>query len=86
MAFSDNYGTYHATSEGTCSWAEFAEEIFKQAGMNTRVNPIPTKDYPTKAIRPLNSRLDKTCLDEANFGRLPEWKTALSDYLKLSSA
>ena len=81
MAQSEKYGIYHATNEGTCSWAEFAEEIFRQSGLDVKVNHIPARDYPTKAARPFNSRLDKSCLDEAGFGRLPEWKDALKRYL-----
>nr|WP_320148057.1 dTDP-4-dehydrorhamnose reductase [uncultured Anaeromusa sp.] len=82
MAASDKYGIYHATNEGICSWAEFAEEIFKLAGMKTRVKPITTAEYPTKAKRPFNSRLSKKCLDESNLSRLPIWQDALQRYLK----
>jgi len=77
---SENYGIYHATNEGTCSWAEFAQEIFRQANLATIVNPIPTSEYPTKASRPLNSRLDKSCLDE--LFHLPHWKDALQRFIK----
>ncbi|HEX2946570.1 MAG TPA: dTDP-4-dehydrorhamnose reductase [Clostridia bacterium] len=82
MAVTDKYGTYHATNEGFCSWAEFAEEIFLQAGYETKVNHIPTSEYPAKARRPMNSRLSKKSLDEAGFMRLPAWKDALERYLK----
>lgn len=82
MLLTDNYGTYHATNEGFCSFAEFAEEIFKLANYNTKVNFIPTSQYPTKATRPLNSRLSKKSLDVACFARLPEWKDALRRYLE----
>ncbi|MDR0273361.1 MAG: dTDP-4-dehydrorhamnose reductase, partial [Clostridiales bacterium] len=67
MAGSEKFGTYHATNEGMCSWAEFAQEIFSFAKMNTQVNPIPSSEYPTKAARPLNSRMDKSNLEEAGF-------------------
>jgi len=82
MAVSERYGVYHATNEGVCSWAEFAREIFRLAGMDTKVNPILSSGYPTKATRPLNSRLDKTCLDEGGFQRLPGWEDALSCVMK----
>jgi len=81
MAATEKYGIYHATNEGICSWAEFAEEIFKQAGLQTKVNPIPTSEYPTKATRPLNSRLDKSSLDDMQFIRLQNWKDALKNYI-----
>ena len=83
MAVSNKYGIYHATNEGTCSWAEFAKEIFHISGMSTQINQIPTSDYPTKATRPLNSRLDKSCLDIAGFNRLPHWKDALRRFFTI---
>ncbi len=81
MVKSDRYGVYHATNEGICSWAQFAEEIFRQSGRKTRVVPVPSAAYPTKAKRPLNSRLSKNSLDAAGFARLPHWKDALGRYL-----
>lgn len=82
MSATEKYGVYHATNEGVCSWAEFAEEIFRQAGMKTKVNKISSKDYPTKAKRPLNSKLSKKSLDENGFNRLPDYKDALKRYLE----
>ena len=82
MIMTDKYGTYHATNEGICSWAEFAEEIFRLAGKQVKVNYIPTSEYPTRAVRPLNSRMSKDKLEEAGFARLPHWKDALQRYIK----
>lgn len=82
MIATEQYGTYHATNEGYCSWAEFAAEIFRQAGYPTKVIPIPTSAYPAKAKRPFNSRLSKKSLDEAGFARLPDWRDALRRYLE----
>ena len=81
MAMSGKYGFYHATNEGFCSWAEFAEEIMRLSGSECKINPIPTEQYPTKAVRPKNSRMSKASLDKAGFPRLPEWKDALRRYL-----
>ena len=81
MIKTDKYGIYHATNEGVCSWADFAEEIFKLAGMNIKVNHITTDEYPTKAKRPLNSRLSKMGT-WCNFRNLQIWKNAISNYLK----
>lgn len=78
MVCTSEYGTYNATNEGFCSWAEFAEEIMKFGNKNTKINPIPSSDYPTRATRPLNSRLSKNCIE--SFGRLPTWKDALKRY------
>lgn len=82
MVITNKYGIYHATNEGLCSWAEFAQEIFRQANYNTKVNFITTDMYPTKAKRPENSRMSKKSLDLNGFNRLPDWKDALSRYLK----
>lgn len=82
MIETDKYGRYHATNEGLCSWYEFACEIFKQAGMNVTVSPVTSDQYPAKAKRPMNSRMDKSKLDEMEFKRLPSWQDALGRYLK----
>ena len=82
MIETDKYGRYHATNEGLCSWYEFACEIFKQAGMNVTVSPVTSDQYPAKAKRPMNSRMDKSKLDEMGFKRLPSWQDALGRYLK----
>ena len=82
IAVSEKYGVYHLTNEGVCSWAEFTQEIFRQAGIGAKVIPIPSSEYPTPAKRPLNSRLSKRCLDEAGFARLPQWQDALARFLK----
>ena len=84
MIETDKYGYYHATNEGGyISWYDFACEIFKQAGYNTKVNPVTTEEYGvSKARRPFNSRLNKTKLVDNGFTPLPDWKDALSRYLK----
>lgn len=76
MITSTKYGTYHLTNEGECSWAEFTSEIFRVAGYTTKVNYITTAEYPTKATRPMNSRMSKVSLDKAGFKRLPSWQDA----------
>lgn len=81
MITTEKYGVYHATNEGICSWAEFASEIFKIAGLETKVNPISSEEYPTKAIRPKNSRMSKEQLVMVGFQKLPHWKTALQNYI-----
>lgn len=81
MLQTEHYGTYHATNQGECSWAEFAEEIFKQVGMDVKVNHITAAEYPSKAKRPYNSRLCKRKLIENGFNYLPVWQNALVRYL-----
>ncbi len=82
MIQTDKYGIYHATNEGICTWYEFACEIFRQAGVKIEVTPVPASEYPAKAKRPENSRLDKSKLTENGFERLPSWQDALARYLK----
>ena len=81
MVRTEKYGVYHATNEGTCSWSEFAEAIFELAGKQVIVHPIPTSEYPTRAARPLNSRMSKECLMEEGFSYMPDWHDALEKYL-----
>ena len=83
MLEKEEYGKYHATNEGGyISWCDFAKEIFRQAGMDVRVLPVSSAEYPAKAKRPSNSRMEKKKLDEHGFTRLPDWKDALKRYLK----
>lgn len=74
-------GTYHFSGAPDVSWADFAREIFRQSGLNPEVVDIPSSEFPTKASRPLNSRLDCSSL-EADFGiPRPDWRAALRDVL-----
>lgn len=84
MIETEKYGYYHATNEGGyISWYDFTCEIYKQAGMKTKVVPVTTQEYGlSKAARPFNSRLDKSKLVEAGFTPLPTWQDALERYLK----
>ncbi len=83
MTESEHYGRYHATNEGFCSWYEFACEIFKQAGMaEVKVTPVDSSQFPAKAKRPMNSRMDKSKLAANGFEPLPAWQDALNRYLK----
>ena len=81
MIHTDKYGIYNATNEGECSWAEFAEEIFKVAGMNVKVNHITTDEYLAKARRPINSRMSKKCIENV-FYKLPYYQKALIRYFE----
>lgn len=83
MIETEKYGVYHATNEGGyISWADFAKEIFRQAGMDVNVIPVTTAEYGlSKAARPFNSRLDKSKLVDSGFVPLPEWKDAIRRYL-----
>ena len=85
MIETDKYGYYHATNEGGyISWYDFTLEIYKQAGLNTKVVPVTTKEYGlSKAARPFNSRLDKSKLAANGFTPLPTWQDATKRYVAL---
>lgn len=83
MVLTDKYGFYHATNEGICSWYEFACEIFRQAGVEVKVVPVSSAEYPAKAKRPTNSRMNKDKLEANGFQRLPSWQDALGRYLDI---
>lgn len=71
------FGLYHVSNEGVASWYDFAYEIITMSGSNCRVNPIPTTEYPTPAIRPAYSVLNKTKLKNQFNTSLPHWKESL---------
>lgn len=75
-------GIYHVSGGPDVSWADFAREIFAQAGIDCEVTDIPTSDYPTPARRPLNSRMDCATLTTMLGMPRPDWKTGLNDILK----
>lgn len=83
MIETEKYGRYHATNEGLCTWYEFACEIFRQAGRSVKVNPVSSDEFPAKAKRPHNSRMDKSKLAENGFTPLPTWQDALKRYLEI---
>ena len=69
------YGIYQICGSGSCSWYEFAKEIFKQSGLEVNLKPCTTEQFPRKAIRPKYSVME-------NGGLTRPWQEALSDYLK----
>lgn len=85
MIQTEQYGYYHATNEGGyISWYDFCREIYRQSGLLTKVLPVTTGEYGlSKAVRPFNSRLDKSKLIEKGFMPLPTWENALERYLKV---
>ncbi len=78
-------GIFHFTDEGAASWYDFAKAIFRIAGKNVKVTPIPTEDFPTPANRPAYSILDKTRI-KATYGvAIPHWEESLRDCMNLLS-
>ncbi|MCM3602668.1 dTDP-4-dehydrorhamnose reductase [Robertmurraya korlensis] len=82
LVVSEKYGLYHASNEGICSWHEFAVEIFKQAKLDIKVNPLTSEEFPRPAARPKYSVLSKKKIVENGFTPMRDWKEALKDYLK----
>lgn len=86
MIETEKYGIYHATNEGYCSWADFAEYIFQVAHKDVKVNHVTTEEYkklnPNQTDRPLNSRMSKKSLVENGFRLLPSWQNATERYIK----
>ena len=79
----DKGGVYHFSNEGVCSWYDFTIKIHEIAGINTcKVNPIETKDYPTKAARPHYSVLNKTKIKQTFNITIPHWEASLKDCIK----
>ncbi|MGD6776449.1 dTDP-4-dehydrorhamnose reductase [Sutcliffiella horikoshii] len=81
MVQTEKYGIYHASNEGFCNWAEFAEEVFQVAGKDVKVTAIASEEYPTRAVRPKNSKMSKQFLVDNGFERLPHWKDAVKRYV-----
>ena len=85
MAQTEKYGTYNVTNEEYCSWAEFADYIFKSNNLSVNVVPVSTEKYveisgKKQAYRPRNSRLSKEKLKDNGFGVMPSWKNATDRY------
>ncbi len=74
-------GTVHGTCEGEATWYDFACEIFRQLGIEQKVVPCSSSEYTRPAVRPANSRLDKMKLRLLGLPPMPDWKTALKEYL-----
>ncbi|MCX4350184.1 MAG: dTDP-4-dehydrorhamnose reductase [Lachnospiraceae bacterium] len=82
LIFTENYGIFHATCEGSCSWAQFAEEIFKMAGKKTVVEAITTEEFGAKAPRPAYSILENYMLKLTTDYRFADWHDALDVYMR----
>lgn len=75
-------GIYHYSNEGVCSWYDFTVKILQIAGIDCRIRPIETKDYPTKAVRPPYSVLNKSKIKETYKIVIPHWETSLRICMK----
>jgi dTDP-4-dehydrorhamnose reductase len=84
LSDSDSYGLYHATAEGSCSWFEFAQEIFAVTGTPVRLTPAQPGDFPVKVPRPSYSVLENHALKSRALNIFEPWQSGLRDYLGIS--
>ena len=82
LLFTENYGTFHATCEGSCSWAEFAKEVFRLAGKATQVKAITTEEYGAAAPRPAYSVLENRMFKLTTDFMFADWHDAIAEYIK----
>ncbi|MCM1386008.1 MAG: dTDP-4-dehydrorhamnose reductase [Bacillus sp. (in: Bacteria)] len=78
----ENYGLFHGTCEGSCSWAEFTEEFFRLAGKKTVVEPITTEEFGAKAPRPAYSILENYMFKLTSDFMFADWHDAIAKYMK----
>ena len=81
LLFTENYGVFHGTCEGVCSWADFAEEIFRIAGKDVKVNHLTSDQYPAKAKRPAYSVLENYMFKLTTDFMFADWHDALNVYM-----
>lgn len=82
IAQTDEYGIYHCTGEGECTWFEFATEIVKLARLDCKVLPCTSEEFPSPVKRPAYSSLDNMMLKTTVGNEMRDWQVALSEYIK----
>jgi dTDP-4-dehydrorhamnose reductase len=82
----DAFGLYHATGEGSCSWYEFAKEIYSLAKVNAKVDVASSSEFPAKVARPHYSVLENRALNQLGLNKFRPWQEALAAYLAPSPA
>lgn len=82
LLFTENYGLFHATCEGSCSWADFAGEVFRFAGKTTEVEGITTEEFGAQAARPAYSVLDNRMFRLTTDFTFADWHDAIAAYMK----
>jgi dTDP-4-dehydrorhamnose reductase len=81
LSCSDHYGLYHGTAEGSCSWYEFASEIFRVTGARVRLEKARPGEFPAKVPRPKYSVLENGALRAAGLNVFTDWREGLNGYL-----
>lgn len=82
LLLSDNYGIFHGTCEGSCSWADFATEVLRLAGSSTTIVPISSEEYGAPANRPHYSILENYMLKLTGGYQFAEWHDAIAEYMR----
>jgi len=82
LSRSTHYGLYHATTEGSCSWYEFADEIFRATGTKIRLEKARPGEFPAKVLRPKYSVLENHALKTAQLNVFTDWRDGLEGYLR----
>ena len=80
LVVTGEYGLYHATNNGSCSWFEFAQEVLRLAGSSTPVVPVSSKEYPSDVLRPAYSVLSNSRLAALDLDQMPVWQESLKAY------
>ncbi len=78
----DGQGTYHATSEGYCTWYELAVYFLEKMGVEHHIDPCSTNEYPTPAVRPKNSILENKRLKQEGINLMPRWQDGIDQFVK----
>jgi dTDP-4-dehydrorhamnose reductase len=82
LTATQHYGLYHVTSQGACSWYEFAAEIFRLTEIPVELSVAGSDEFPAKVPRPKYSVLENRALKDIGLDQMPHWKEALQEYLK----
>ncbi|NYT08857.1 MAG: dTDP-4-dehydrorhamnose reductase [Methanosarcinales archaeon] len=77
----ESYGLYHCTSQGSCTWCDFAREILRLAKIPVRVKPVTSAEYPRPARRPAYSVLDNLMLRVQGLDIMPPWQDSLAMHI-----
>jgi len=81
LILTGNYGLYHVSSEGQCSWYDFTRYIFERAGLDAKLSPVNSSEFASPVKRPANSVLSKAKLQALGIS-IPSWKDALPRYIE----
>jgi dTDP-4-dehydrorhamnose reductase len=86
MLATGHFGLYHATSEGKCSWFDFASAIVRAADIRCAVLPCTTAEFPRPAPRPMNSVLENERLKKLGMNVMPQWEEAFGEFVKTEAS